>query len=87
MNRVKVVFIPLNMSGKDRDMHKVGTIVEMREYGKVNTNKVKVVESVYWAGNIHSEFIGEFLPPHRFAGQRIALNYRDVVTVVSTREG
>lgn len=68
-------------------MQKVGTIVEMREYGKVNTSQVKVLESVYWAGDIHSEFVGEFLPPHRFAGKRIALNYRDVVTVVSNREG
>lgn len=68
-------------------MQKVGTIVEMREYGKVNTAQVKVLESVYWAGDIHSEFVGEFLPPHRFAGERIALNYRDVVTVVSNREG
>lgn len=69
------------------NMVKVGTILEMREYGKVNTVQVKVLESVYWAGDIHSEFIGEFLPPHRFAGERIALNYRNVVTVVSTREG
>ena len=68
-------------------MQKVGTIVEMREYGKVNTSQVKVLESVYWAGDIYSEFVGEFLPPHRFAGERIALNYRDVVTVVSNREG
>lgn len=70
------------------DVVKVGTIVEMREYGKVNTAQVKVIESVYWAGDIHTEFVGEFLPPHRFAGRGgIALNYRDVIKVVSDMEG
>ena len=70
------------------NMVKVGTIVEMREYGKVNTVQVKVLESVYRAGDIHSEFVGEFLPPHRLAGRgRIALNYRDVIKVVSDMEG
>jgi hypothetical protein len=69
-------------------MQKVGTIVEMREYGTVNTAQVKVVESVYWAGDIDSEFIGEFLPPHRLAGRGwVALNYRDVIKVVSDMEG
>ena len=63
-------------------MMKVGTILEMREYGSVNTTQVKVLESVYWAGDIHSEFVGEFLAPHRFAGKRIALNYRDVVRCI-----
>ena len=64
-------------------MRKVGTILEVRVYGSVNTAQVKVLESVYWAGDIHSEFVGEFLPPHRFAGRGgIALNYRDVVRCI-----
>lgn len=64
-------------------MMKVGTILEMREYGSVNTAQVKVLESVYLAGDIHSEFVGEFLAPHRFAGRGgIALNYRDVVRCI-----
>lgn len=70
------------------NVEKVGTILEMREYGKVNTNRVRVIESVYWAGDIHTEFVGEFLPPHRFAGRGgIALNYRDVIKVASDMEG
>jgi len=64
-------------------MMKVGTILEVRVYGSVNNAQVKVLESVYWAGDIYSEFIGEFLPPHRFAGRGgIALNYRDVVRCI-----
>lgn len=70
------------------NVEKVGTILEIREHGKVNTNRVRVVESVYWAGDIHTEFVGEFLPPHRFAGRGgIALNYRDVIKVASDMEG
>ena len=62
-------------------MHMVGTILEIRQYGTVERARVRVVEPVYKAGDPWG-YVGEFLPPHRFAGKHIALNYRDVARVI-----
>ena len=59
-----------------------GTILEIRQYGKETTAQVKVVDPVYRAGDIETEFVGEFLPPHEWAGKNIALSYKNVVRVV-----
>jgi hypothetical protein len=60
-----------------------GTILEIRQYGTVQLARVRVVDSVYLAGNPVSEYVAEFLPPHKSAGRRVALNYRDVARVIS----
>ena len=63
-------------------MEDTGTILEMRQYNSVNTAQVKVIDSVYRAGDIKTEFVGEFLPPHEWAGKKIALNYQNVIRVI-----
>jgi len=63
-------------------MELAGTIVEMRQYNSVKTAQVKVIDPVYRAGDIKTEFVGEFLPPHEWAGKKIALNYKNVIRVI-----